>query len=161
MNGYRKWIDSDMDLMNEFLQYRPDVLVKEVKEYEVLSIVGPYCSNFYDLSKTNEDTFAKDTLIPIIKSYFSNDHLISAESANGEIIGSKKMFKSEAGVPPRAGSGDYLIKAAICLKDCMDRSVRDGVNSNDLELVKENSIDMTLASYVSPIRISEYKIYQD
>ncbi|KAI9489605.1 hypothetical protein BDB00DRAFT_770325, partial [Zychaea mexicana] len=241
----RKWAVEDDSEETTLYQ---DILRDMVKSY----------SDVYDPSKINEDTFVKDTLTPILKNYFLNDQLISTEGANGEIIGSKerkKVFGSESGgkrgdfivytcdgaksqllclmecKPPRAGNSDDLFKAANCLKDCIDKSVRDGVDCNDLELyaivsegyccrvlcldlkyhgmyrlvdvgtfyiptsinnmdtmlgvfqvmnqvrimvleaarlckktirIKENnSQGMTLPSFDSPVRISEYNVYQD
>ncbi|KAI9489603.1 hypothetical protein BDB00DRAFT_876152 [Zychaea mexicana] len=121
----RKWAVEDDSEETTLYQ---DILCDMFKSY----------SDVYDPSKFNEDTFVKDTLTPILKNYFLNDQLISTEGTNGEIIGSKerkKVFGSESECkPPRAGNSDDLFKAANCLKDYIEKSVRDGVDCNDFEL---------------------------
>ncbi|SAL97121.1 hypothetical protein [Absidia glauca] len=116
-------------------------------------------SPYYDAYSVNEDTFVKDTLLPLLSAYFPNDSTIITEGANGAVGGSAKrkrqtdpeaqgrkgdfsvytcdkhlsqlVFLMEC-KPPRASSSDDFTKMANCLKDCIDKAIKDGVDHSAL-----------------------------
>ncbi|KAI9247718.1 hypothetical protein BDA99DRAFT_471103 [Phascolomyces articulosus] len=140
------WCSADKDRHSEIYQNIYDTLLKV------------YPSN-YDTSDANEDTFVKDTISPILRSYFPNDEYITSEGANGVIqasCDSRRRFDDTAEgkkgdysintndgkfsqlvllvecKPPRNSISGDIPKLARCLKDCLNKMTKDGADNFDL-----------------------------
>ncbi|KAI9254065.1 hypothetical protein BY458DRAFT_521345 [Sporodiniella umbellata] len=121
----------------------------------MLKVYSPY----YDTCSVNEDTFVKGTLLPLLAAYFPNSSSIFTEGANGAVSGSSrrkrqtdhdaKARKGDFSVytcdnhlsqlvflmeckPPRANPSDDFVKMANCLKDCLDKAIKDGADHSVL-----------------------------
>ncbi|KAL1927229.1 hypothetical protein VTP01DRAFT_5192 [Rhizomucor pusillus] len=101
-------------------------------------------SDKYNTLKVNEDTFLKDTLVTILRSYFENSRLIYTEGANGVLMGSRRRrqgFDPESEVrccycwnANLHEAAQHLLKLGNAMKDCMNEAIRAGADDLDIEV---------------------------